>query len=76
MQCSPAVELKAEDRQVRTGLRRSRVALVRVVQHAPVRLRLADGVSPPQAARQVGVGASTARRIGSRYRTQGLDDAL
>lgn len=76
MRCSPAIALSTPDRQALTSLLRSGVAFVRVVKHAQVLLRLAEGVSPPQAARAVGVGESTARRIGQRYREHGLHDAL
>ena len=76
MRGAPVVKLSTKDRQALGGLLRSGVELVRVIKHAQVLLRLAEGVSPPQAARAVGVGESTARRIGQRYRAHGLTDAL
>lgn len=76
MRCSPAVLLKAEERQALDGLLRGGVERVRVVKHAQVLVRLAAGASPPQAARQVGVSESTARRISQRCRAHGLHAAL
>ena len=64
MRGTTAVKLSTKDRQALDGLLRRGVELVRVIKHAQVLLRLAEGVSPPQAARAVGVGESTARRIG------------
>ena len=76
MRGTPAVKLSTQDRHRLDGLLRSGVELIRVIKHAQVLLRLAEGVSPPQAARAVAVGERTARRIGQRDRAHGLTDAL
>lgn len=71
-----SVGCSAKDRQELETLLRGGVERVRVIKRAQVLLQLADGVSPPQAAAAVRVGASTVRRIGRRYRERGLEGAL
>lgn len=70
------VELRAADRAALEHLLRAGVQPVRVIKRAQALRLMAEGQSPPQTGRAVGLNAETVRRIGWRYAQEGLERAL
>ena len=71
-------EVAAEERAKLERVVRATTAPVRLVERARIVLLALDGLSAPQVAAQVGVGAATARQWGRRFNDgglAGLDDA-
>ena len=70
------VRLSAKDKAELKRLLSHGGGLVRVFKKARVLQLMDDGHSAPKAASAAGVGVSTARRVGQRYNSNGLEYAL
>ncbi len=70
------VRLTKQERTKLEGMLSHGSGMVRVFKRARLLLLMDQGSSAAEAARSVGVNDSTARRIGNRYNSEGLEEAL
>ncbi|MBE7439203.1 MAG: helix-turn-helix domain-containing protein [Spirochaetales bacterium] len=70
------MKLRAQDRQALKDMLTKGSESVRVIKRAMVLIKMDTGLSSNQAATAVGVTPETARKVGWRYITGGLDDSL